>query len=253
MQPSELALQALAKAHRSRMRAMAGEFPDDGGALLQVARFRSGTLRFTGYATVGRILLEGRGLNQHLVFALNRYESYIMDAERVDAVGLSVYAYRLTGVEQVRSWVENPYHAALLRSLALSPDEYFRVYTNGFWLSVDPSTATPVLIERIAALVRALPPAEPENAHESVEKLPVDLQPLGALFGRWAIGDDTVRSQRLARAGRRELAALRRAVEPLLPQIDTYLGGLADTAWSPAAIRLSQLAEAIAELRAREA
>jgi hypothetical protein len=87
----------------------------------------------------------------------------------------------------------------------------------------------------------------------SVKKLPKDLQPLGPLVRRFAVGGDDIRSQVLSEASEKQRLELCQRVVPLLPRIDAFLDSFGSRPLSNEAILIGHLAEAVLELRQREA
>jgi hypothetical protein len=87
----------------------------------------------------------------------------------------------------------------------------------------------------------------------SREDLPRALRPLEDLVRRFSTGDDAFREELLANASDAEREELRARVGPLLPKINEWLDSFASRPLSHEAILIGRLAEALCELRSREA
>jgi len=255
MTPSEEAISRLARTYHTRVRRAAGWFGAE-GALLAETRFRRGQLRFTIFATTVRVQFEITGFSAApMKFSLNHPEEWARDAtpiDRVDATTVLAYA-RLPDSDRIRHWLRDAYHRALIDALRLGSEEYVHFYQNGLHVSVLPENAVPGLVERLQAIIAALPPDAPGDTLEGIDELPLPLRVLVPFFARWAISDDDERTKALSHASKRRQRELCDAVEPLLPQIGAYLASFGDRPLSPAAIRIANLAEAVTELRTREA
>lgn len=248
------AITALARAFHTRVRKTPGSLPN--GDASAETRFRRGSLRFTVFAAAGApgILIEVRGFTQApMKFSLNHAE---WDAgEVIDQVGTaSVLAYpKLGNLDALRQWLSDAHHRALLSALTRRPEEYVHVYQNGIEATVLPESAVPDLVVRLEALVAALPAGGSGDDLEGIELLPARLRALVPFFADWAIGDDEERTRKLEHARKPRLRQVRNAVEPLLPEINDYLDSFGSRPLTEAAIRLGDLAQAIAEIRVRDA
>lgn len=253
MTDSQVALAELARAFRTRVRPAVGDFGPD-GVLIAEARFRPGPLKVTAFGTTLRIILEVRGFRQQLLFSLNRPEDYRRDAVTVGSIDHStVLGYSIGDrMAALQTWLEVPYHRALLAALGLAPDEYMHFYENGAWISVFPERATPDLVTRLQAIVKACPPIGGNVPTDAVADLPPSLRPLVPLFREWAIEDDEERTRKINHSGRVRLRKFHGAVEPLLGEIDEYLRSFGSRPLPLVAVRIGLLAEAVAEIRAGE-
>jgi hypothetical protein len=249
MTSSQDAVAHLARTFHTRFRKL-------DGVPVAETRFRRGPLRFTVMAESLRVLFEVRGFTQApMKFSLNHPDEFRRDGTPIDMVGTTtVLAYsQLQNLNLLRPWLDKPYHRALLGALSIRPEEYVHFYQNGIDVAVLPENAVPDLVTRLEAIVAALPAGGKETFVEGIAEMPARLQALAPLFAEWSIGDDEERAQRLGHASQRRLRKLRDAVEPLMPEINTYLSSFRDRPLTPAAMQLADLAQGIAELRAREA
>ena len=188
-------------------------------------------------------------------FSLNHSDDFRRDATVVDRVAnTTVLAYsKLGNLQTLEPWLANPYHRALIGALKLEPAEYVHVHQNGIDAAILPESAVPEFVMRLEAIVAALPPDSPERVLDGVADIPESLQTLVPFLEDWAISDDASRAAVFGHASRRRLRKLRAAVEPLLHEINSYLASFGDKPLTSAAARLADLAQAISELRAREA
>lgn len=253
MTDSQAALAELARAFRTRIRSAVGDFGSD-GVLIAEARFRPRPLKITAFGTTLRIILEVRGFRQRLVFSLNRPEDYRRDSVTVGSIDhLTVLGYRMGDrMLELQTWLEVPHHRALLAALGFSPAEYMHFYENGAWISVFPERATPDLVTRLQAIVKACPLIGESAPTGAVVDLPPSLRPLVPLLSEWAMEDDEERTRKVRHASRVRLRKFRRAVEPLLGEIDEYLRSFGRRPLPLVAIQVGLLAEALAEIRAGE-
>jgi len=255
MTPAEDAIAKLARSFHTRVRKANGAFGPE-GVLVAETRFRRGPLRFTVFATSLRIIVEVRGFSRApMKFSLNHPDRWSRGATPIDTVGTTtVLAYpRSRDRDALSHWLHDSYHRALLGALGLQHEECVHFYQNGLDASVLPDSAVPELVMRLEALVGALPSAADEGTLEGIAQMPSRLQELAPLFADWAISDDEERGRKIGHASLRRLRKVRDAVEPLLPEIDEYLRSFGKQPLTPAAMQLGDLAQAIAEIRAREA
>ena len=89
---------------------------------------------------------------------------------------------------------------------------------------------------------------ECEFDDEDIAKLPEDFQVFGPLIKAWCIGDDEIRSERMAQTSTNELRQACDTVYPHFDAINTYLDGFGgDVPWEACA--LVNLGEAIMEMK----
>ena len=251
-------LAPLASAFACRVRP--DNLSDYGEHFTAQVRCKADGVRLEAHASAASVLLDIRGIGQALVFSLNRGNGWYGRGKCIATIAATrvliypsysdVAGFGATGV---LAWIKDPRHAHQVAHLELRQREQVQIFRNGVTAKIGPHRATAALVERLIAFARSLPPEAPEEVLEGVATLPPALQPLSSFFASWAIGDDAERQDRVSRASQRRLQSVRSAVEPLLSAIDAYLEECAGSTLSPAAIRLGQLAELVAELRAREA
>ncbi len=174
---------------------------------------------------------------------LNRVAIYIEDPDWEPARAMNGFS---------RAWAARNENVALLERLALAPGDALAL--GAAWtIAVLAATDSAGDESRIEALVRIVEAASDRTVpwlrpdRLRVDEIPVAFRDLTPLIRRWGIGDDTVRSDRITKAGTSTLRALWQAVGPRLHEIDVALDDAGDN--STGIARLGRLAEATAEAR----
>lgn len=207
--------------------------------------------RVTVRAAVSLLEVEIRFEDGVLVFAVNVPDRIsLLDRPLTTQVVMALFVGRADPGSAVSQWLAEPNHSRLLNSLVLGPREAVTVYRNGVTAVFESERDLDVLIPTLGALVGSLPRV---RASVGVRELPQDLRPLARYFFRWSVADDELRNELLARATTAHLHALVTEVGPLLNRIDSYLASFGTEPLPNVAVQLGQLAELVAEVRAREA
>ena len=255
MNQAEIVLQKIAQQVSRRTSACNHHSANIGEVARRRVTFRRGEARVSLYAAETVIGVMASVVDGRLVFAVNRPDR-IMLAD-VPVRGLTgtlpwpVFATR-TATADVREWlvVKGAQH---IQRLAPGAEEALFVAGNGVQfracLDRDLVALTDVLVEFAASLPKVVL-REPEL---DANRLPAALRPLAPLFDRWAVADDEERSRRVRRASVAQRHALVQTIAPYVEQIDAYLASFDPNPLPEEAIRMGELAEVAAEIRAREA
>jgi hypothetical protein len=189
--------------------------------------------------------------DQKLVFAINAPDRILVLRHQVTTIGaIPVYGRRATSAILLE-WLRD--HAASIESLRLSPRESLHFAQNEVAAVLEPNRDIDSVLTALLDIVDLLPVMPPQPSKVDTEELPPALRPLVRYFSRLAVDDDDLRTQRLASLNSRQVISLLNDVSPLLAEIDSYLNSFRDRPLTETAILMGRLAEAVAELRAREA
>ena len=155
-------------------------------------------------------------------------------------------------------WLSQPEHSTLVAALGLGANEQLLVARNATSLIVEPRgiEADWKRLDDLLHLVAALPPEDPPpGSGELIDGLrfdaagvAADLRELLPILRTWAIGDDAVRSDRIAAASSDDLRELVTVVAGELDRIDALIDSHAEPV-PDEAVLLGRLAEAAIEAR----
>lgn len=183
---------------------------------------------------------------------------------------LEVERYRPDGISNYCVWVEEAFEdefyawfpssdcPSILEGAALSMCEDLLVRFGDVAFVFDATRPIGDALDLMAGVADRLPGLQlPPGAFRvdgllmDPERVPDVLRPLVPLTKRWAIGDETKRAQKLAKAARRTKQHLRESVEPLLPEVNRYLESFGESPLTDEAILVMHLASSVAMLRRR--
>jgi len=177
-----------------------------------------------------------------------------------ETVSPRIFVSENSPVNPLSRWLKIKRNQQALRTLDCSASEPVFVFRNGVNSYVPPQRATVSHLERLVEFADRLPRPRHRISKVSIvdglkldpRTLPKHLRHLVPLIEQWAVGDDVERSDKLARAKRRDMKELLRDVGPLLSPIDDYLDSFGSERLPDEALLLGRLAEAVAELQAKQ-
>jgi hypothetical protein len=145
---------------------------------------------------------------------------------------LAVFKDKRKSVAPVRQWLSRKVNVHHLDSLSLSSEKSLFIMPGALVFNILPQRDICSAVDGLLQFLPLLPRESrvpPKGSYEvdglllDPQKLPATLRPLVPLIRRWAIGDDVIRSKKLAAASPRARKALSDKVRPLLGAINTYL------------------------------
>jgi hypothetical protein len=215
----------------------------------QVCRFaRDG--HSVSWATNGSMFLIGVSASSSIVFAAGTPDQILGASKPVQPTEAVVFR---SDTHSPSAWLSENGHSSLVIALGLGSNEQLVVARNSATLMVE---ADWLRFSDLLALVAALPPDRPPVGEgEVIDGLRFDaaevtpeLRQLLPMLRRWATGDDTARSNRIASATDEDLRELVEVVSPELQAIDAFIDSIGEPLPDEAAL-LGSLAEAALEAK----
>jgi hypothetical protein len=233
-----------------------------GGVIGRVRGYKVVVIGDTGVLSIG--LLE---LKTDLGFSLNQRCWPFEQRLRLPGIRLPCVVYGARRgqanpyARAAAAWLRKASNRALLLALELDKRESLAVSSREITLAVRPHRANLAMVHKLCDIADTLPKPRPQpKARKGTvdglsfkpEKLPEDLRSLAPLIRRYAIADDELRGEKIAKATPAARKRLMAKVVPLFPRINAYLDSLAKEKGPipDEALLLGYLAEGVAELQA---
>jgi hypothetical protein len=253
-------LEILARSVGARVESCQHFNPNVGEWARQQVRTRLGGYRVTVSCADSRVAIEVKGFETQISFSVNDVDRVCLLNRPLDmaVVGLAcpVFVAATSGGE-AGTWIQQPENVSLVSRLHLEAGESLQVYRNAVVLIGRPERATRDAVLSLCRLADRLRerdvPGLVDGLSFSPQALPWELRHLEDLIRRFATGDDVLREELLASASAEEREELRTRVDPLVPRINEFLDSFGSRPLTNEATLIARLAEAVDELRSREA
>jgi len=253
-------LAVLARSVGSRVDSCQDFNPNVGEWARQQVRTRLGGYRVTVSAADSKVAIEVKGFDTLVSFSVNDVDRVCLLNKPlgVPVAGLACPVFvAASSSGETGTWLQATENLSLLSELRLQAGESLQVYRNAVVLVGWPERASRDAVLSLCKLADRLRNRDVSGLVDGLsfsrEALPRDLRHLEDLIRRFATGDDTTREELLENASAEEREELRSRVCPLLPTIDKFLDSFGRRPLSNEATLVARLAEAVDELRSREA
>ena len=229
------------------------------GRLSLETKFRAGRYDVSLGSAWSKLGAWFEGLETPLYFAINRRGVIFgLDGtldQTVGRNGHTVFVRSADDTSAISDWLGDAANTSLVDKLDMASRESLDICENALIFAGNAKRDWPGTLEILVALADSLPRISRPAGVQFVDgvpfdsaKLPADLRHLAGQIERWAVGDDSARSDRLRQASAAQRSALLEVAVPLLPRINDYLESFGETPLPDEAVHLSRLAEAASEL-----
>jgi len=139
---------------------------------------------------------------------------------------------------------------SFLKEVEFSPAESAFFYNNGISFVLDLSRDVKAMLDEIIEIINRHPLVFATKSKSSISKknIPEKLRPLFPYLSKYAVSDDSIRSELVDGMSAKKKKELIDAVKPLFSDINSHINSFGDTPLTEEAMLIGNLAELVSEL-----